>query len=161
MLGACIGQGRFTDSSNWELARYRSDLVGVQEVRWDRGGTVRAGGYNCVYGKGNENNQLGIGFFVHHRIVSAVKRVEFVSDRVSYVVLRGRWCNVIVLKVPASSEMKVPAPSQMKVPAPSQMKVPAPSQMKVPAPSQMNVPAPGQMNVPAPIQMTSDWLRTG
>ena len=26
-----------------ELARYRLDLVGVQEVRWDKGSTVRAG----------------------------------------------------------------------------------------------------------------------
>jgi exonuclease III len=26
-----------------ELARCKSDLVGVQEVRWDKGGTVRAG----------------------------------------------------------------------------------------------------------------------
>jgi hypothetical protein len=25
-----------------ELARYKLDLVGVQEVRWDKGGTVRA-----------------------------------------------------------------------------------------------------------------------
>ena len=28
-----------------ELARYKLDLVGVQ-VRWDKGGTVRAGDYN-------------------------------------------------------------------------------------------------------------------
>ena len=28
-----------------ELARYKLDLVGVQGVRWDRGGTVRAGDY--------------------------------------------------------------------------------------------------------------------
>ena len=33
---------------------------------------------------------MGTGFFVHHRIVSADKRVEFVSDRMSYIVLRGR-----------------------------------------------------------------------
>jgi len=26
-----------------ELARYKLDVVGVQEVRWDTGGTVRAG----------------------------------------------------------------------------------------------------------------------
>ena len=49
---------------------------------------------------------MGTGFFVHHRIVSAVKTVEFVSDRVSYIVLRGRWCNIIVLNVNAPSEDK-------------------------------------------------------
>jgi len=42
-----------------ELARYKFDLVSVQEVRRDKGGTVRAGDYNLFYGKGNENHQLG------------------------------------------------------------------------------------------------------
>ena len=32
--------------------------------------------------------------------------VEFVSDRVSYIVMRGRWCNVIVLNVHAPREEK-------------------------------------------------------
>jgi hypothetical protein len=32
--------------------------------------------------------------------------VEFVSARVSYIVLRGRWCNIIVLNVHAPSEGK-------------------------------------------------------
>ena len=49
---------------------------------------------------------MGTGLFVHHRKVSAVKRVDFASDRVSYIVLRGRWCNVIVLNVHAPSEKK-------------------------------------------------------
>ena len=51
------------------------------------------------YGKGNKNDQLGTGFFVHHRTVSPLKRLEFVSDKMSYIVLRVCWCNIIVLNV--------------------------------------------------------------
>ena len=73
--------------------------MGVQEVTWDKGVRVRAGEYNFLYDKGNENHQLRAGFFVHHRITPADKRVESDVDRVSYRVLRGRWCSVTVLNV--------------------------------------------------------------
>jgi hypothetical protein len=34
-----------------EVARYKLDVVGVQEVRWDKGGTVQAGDYIFSMGK--------------------------------------------------------------------------------------------------------------
>jgi len=89
-----------------ELARYKLDVVGVQEVSWDKGGTVSAGDYNFFYEKGNENHQLGTGFFVHRRLISAVKRKEFVSDSFSYIVLRGRWLHIILVNVHAPCEEK-------------------------------------------------------
>jgi hypothetical protein len=70
---------------NSMIGIYKVDLVGVQEVRWDRGGTEQAGEYTFFYGKGNENHELGAGFIIHKKIISTVKKVEFVSDRMSYI----------------------------------------------------------------------------
>jgi hypothetical protein len=55
-----------TRVGTWNVSSmYRADLfmtVGVQEVRWDRGSTKSAGEYTRIflYGKGNDNHELGI-----------------------------------------------------------------------------------------------------
>jgi hypothetical protein len=71
-----------------------------------KGGTERAEDYTFLCEEENDDHQLGTGFFVHKRIVSAVRRMEFVSDRLPYITVRGRWCNVIVLNVHVPCEGK-------------------------------------------------------
>jgi exonuclease III len=75
-----------------EILKYKSDLEAVQEVRWGGIGIAPAGEYTFFYGKGNDNHELGTHFFVHKRIRSAPKSVEFASDRISYKILKCRWC---------------------------------------------------------------------
>jgi hypothetical protein len=64
-----------------EISKFKFDLVGVQEVRCDGGGTEPAGKYIFFYVKGNENYELGTGLSLYKRIISVVKMVEFFSDR--------------------------------------------------------------------------------
>jgi hypothetical protein len=53
-----------------------------------------------------EMELISCGLFVYYRFVSAVKRVEFDSDTVSYIVMRGYWFNIILLNVHATRKDK-------------------------------------------------------
>jgi exonuclease III len=48
-----------------ELAMFKLDFVGVQEVRWEKDGTERAEDCRFFYGQGFGDHQLGTGFLVN------------------------------------------------------------------------------------------------
>jgi hypothetical protein len=54
-----------------DLLKYKLDLVGVQEVRWGKGGTEPSDEYTFFYGKGNQAQIIA-----YKGIISAVKKVH-------------------------------------------------------------------------------------
>jgi hypothetical protein len=46
-----------------EIVKYKFDLVEVQEVRRERGGTQPTGDYKFFYGNGNENHEFRTRYF--------------------------------------------------------------------------------------------------
>jgi len=79
--------------------------VGIQEVKWDKGGIVRAKDYTLSMEKGTKSS-IWNRTFVQHETLTPVKTAESVSDRMSYIVLRGHWCTTIVLHEHAPTEGK-------------------------------------------------------
>jgi hypothetical protein len=71
------------------MTKYNLDVVTVQEVGWDKGGLQPADDYIFFYGNANVKHNLGTGFTLYKGIRSTFKRVEFVSDRMSYVIHVG------------------------------------------------------------------------
>jgi exonuclease III len=49
-----------------ELRKYKLDLVGVQEVRWDKGGTERAKDYTPCFKKSFTTSKECIDLFIGH-----------------------------------------------------------------------------------------------
>jgi hypothetical protein len=70
-----------------EYDGYKLDLVDVQMVRCDKKGYRKSRGVYFVLWKRKQKSSIETGILVHHKIVLAV---EFVSDRMTYLVLGVR-----------------------------------------------------------------------
>jgi exonuclease III len=64
-----------------ELSKYKSDSVGVQEVRWDGGGTELAGEYTPFYRKMKENYELDTDFFLCIHSASRVQLRSYLIEK--------------------------------------------------------------------------------
>jgi hypothetical protein len=75
-----------------EISKYILQLVGEQELRLDGVGSEPASEYTFFLWKGNENHELGTGFFVHkiRRIRWAGHVAQLVEKRNAYRILVKR-----------------------------------------------------------------------
>jgi len=87
-----------------ELAKYNLDGVAVQEVRWVDGGDQPADNYKLFHENGNANHQLGTCFLYTRESCQQLKRVEFITDRMLYITLRGHWCDVLNVRAPTENK---------------------------------------------------------
>jgi hypothetical protein len=78
----------FLKTVSRELARYKLDLVEYRSNGRAVAPNLRENTLSST-GKGNEKHESGIVFY--KIITSAVKKVEFVNDMMSYVILRVLW----------------------------------------------------------------------
>ncbi|XP_018339777.1 PREDICTED: craniofacial development protein 2-like [Trachymyrmex septentrionalis] len=88
-----------------EVEKYGVEVVALQETRWAGEGSLNAGSYTLHYG-GSEIHSLGIGFMINRKILSAVKDIKFINERLGLLVVQGRWYKIAIINVHAPTEDK-------------------------------------------------------
>lgn len=88
------------------VVKYRLDIAGIQEFRWPDDGHLTKANYILHNGKWNMDHCLGTGLLVKKYFQWAVKRVEFVNDRLLYLIMWGWWCDIIIINVHVPSKDK-------------------------------------------------------
>jgi hypothetical protein len=76
------------------ISKYKLDLVGVQDVRWDGSGTERAGEYTFSYGKGNENYD-GRSLLLYQFTRRAIKLTSVIIGGYHYYQLHTKYYRIL------------------------------------------------------------------
>ena len=81
-----------------ELDQSPLDVVALQEVIWPGEGSQESGSFTLFYG-GPERPEFGTSFLVRRRILSTIQEVQFVSDRISHMILKGKRHDFVIVNV--------------------------------------------------------------
>ncbi|EFN64073.1 Craniofacial development protein 2, partial [Camponotus floridanus] len=88
-----------------EVEKYGMEVVALQETRWTGEGSLNVGSYAFHYG-GSEIHSFGVGFMINKKILSAVKNVKFINERLGLLVVQGRWYKIAIINGHAPTEDK-------------------------------------------------------
>ena len=64
------------------LKKYRMDVCGLSEVRWNGSGKEKIGKYTLFYSGNTKGGEYGVGIAVYDRYVGNVSAWEPVNDRI-------------------------------------------------------------------------------
>jgi hypothetical protein len=78
-----------------EMARMSYIIVGVQEVRWNKGDTEPPDHYTLFYRNRNEKCELGAGLFIYMESYQQFIRQNLLVTGSCIQYCRGCWCDII------------------------------------------------------------------
>ena len=84
---------------SYEMSRYRWNILGLCEVRWENFGETSTEEGHKLYFSGKEEKHVhGIGFLVHKDIVNTVMGCRPVSSRLIVIRLRASVFNITIIQ---------------------------------------------------------------
>ena len=84
---------------SYEMSRYRWNILGLCEVRWENFGETSTEEGHKLYFSGKEEKHVhGVGFLVHKDIVNTVMGYRPVSSRLIVIRLRASVFNITIIQ---------------------------------------------------------------
>lgn len=86
---------------------FKIQLLTLQEFRWPNNGNITKENMSLLYsGTNNEIRKNGVGIIVHKCLLPQVKSFKPVNDKTCYVILKGKYFDVVVISCYGPTEEK-------------------------------------------------------
>lgn len=95
------------------MKQYNIGILAVQEMRWKGEGIMASGDFTVFYKGGQSKNMFGTGFIVNNVCKELILNFNGINDRISYLRLKGKFFNTILINVHAPTEEKEPEVKEM------------------------------------------------
>lgn len=93
-----------------EIDKYKLDIVGLSETRWNGSGSTRVGDQQLMIYSGNtdvnDKHEKGVAILLAQKGRKALVEWEPVSERIIWARLKARYYNIIVINVYAPTNKK-------------------------------------------------------